>query len=102
MGTEAEKLRIMDISKSKGEKEGWIMGKVMVKAKIKIARGINIEVMGREAEVECVVEAPGTQILLGQMPLEAMDLIVDPKTGKLMPRLESPDMPLIDILRVEV
>ncbi len=67
-----------------------------------IARGINIEVMGREAEVECVVEAPGTQILLGQIPLEAMDLIVDPKTGKLIPRPESPDMPLIDILRVEV
>ncbi len=67
-----------------------------------IARGINIEIMGREAEVECVVEVRGTQILLGQIPLEAMDLIVDPKTGKLMPRLESLDMPLIDILRVEV
>ncbi|NQE53630.1 hypothetical protein C5S29_08550 [ANME-1 cluster archaeon GoMg3.2] len=58
--------------------------------------------MGREAEVECVVEARGTQILLGQIPLEAMDLIVDPKTGKLMPHPESPDMPLIDILMVEV
>ena len=33
MGTEAEKLRIVDISKSKGEKEGGVMGKVMVKAK---------------------------------------------------------------------
>ena len=59
---------------------------------------INIEVIGREALVECVVEVPGTQILLGQIHLEAMDLIVDPKTGKLMPRLESPDTPLIDIL----
>lgn len=167
MGTEAEKIRIVDIVKSKGEKEEGIMGKVVVKAKMKnfvddelairgllkpeevrvvekevlvdtgatmltlpeevveelgltrgrfitasyadgskkrrqIARGINIEVMGREAEVECVVEAQGTKILLGQIPLEAMDLIVDSKTGKLMPRPESPDTPLIDILKVEV
>ena len=72
------------------------------KKRRQIARGINIDVMGREAEVECVVEASGTRILLGQIPLEAMDLIVDPKSGKLMPRLESPDTPLIDILRVDV
>jgi clan AA aspartic protease len=72
------------------------------KKRRQIARGINIEVVGREAEVECVVEARGTRILLGQIPLEAMDLIVDPKTGKLMPRPESPDMPLIDILRFSV
>jgi predicted aspartyl protease len=72
------------------------------KKRRQIARGINIEVMDREAEVECVVEAPGTRILRGQIPLEAMDLIVDPKTGKLMPRPESPDTPLIDILKVEV
>jgi predicted aspartyl protease len=72
------------------------------KKRRQIARGINIEVMDREAEVECVVEAPGTRIPLGQIPLEAMDLIVDPKTGKLMPRPESPDTPLIDILKVEV
>jgi clan AA aspartic protease len=68
------------------------------KKKRQIARGITIEVMGREAEVECVVEVRRTRILLGQIPLEAMDFIVDPKTGKLMPRPESPDMPLIDIL----
>ena len=65
-----------------------------------IARGINIEVMGREAEVECVVEAKGARILLGQIPLEVRDLIVDPKTGKLMPHPESPDTPLIDILKL--
>ncbi len=72
------------------------------KKRRQIAIGINIEVMGREAEVECMVEAPGTQILQGQIPLEAMDLIIDPKTGKLMPRPDTPDTPLIDILWVEV
>ena len=72
------------------------------KKRRQIARGINIEVMGREALVECVVEERGAQILLGQIPLEAMDLIVDLKAGKLMPRPESPDMPLIDILSLGV
>ena len=52
--------------------------------------------------MECVVEARETQILLGQIPLEAMDFIVDPKSGELMPRPESPDMPLIDILGGEI
>jgi predicted aspartyl protease len=68
------------------------------KEKKQIAGVVVLAVVGREALVECVVEARGTRILLGQIPLEAMDLIVDPKTGKLMPRPESPDMPLIDIL----
>jgi hypothetical protein len=54
--------------------------------------------MGREAEAECVVEARGNRILLGQISLEAMDFIVDPKRGKLVPRPESPDIPLIDVL----
>jgi len=51
--------------------------------------------------VDCVIESGG-RILIAQIPLEAMDLIVNPKTGKLMPRPESPDMPLIDILRLGV
>lgn len=40
--------------------------------------------------------------LIGQIPLEEMDLIVDRKTGNLIPRPESPDMPLIDIFKFKV
>ena len=54
--------------------------------------------MDREALVDCVIE-PAGRILIGQIPLEEMDLIVDPKTGNLIPRPESPDMPLIDIFK---
>jgi len=165
MGTEVEKIRIADISKSKGEEEEGTLGKVMLEAKMEnfvdkelarrgllkpeevremekealvdtgatmltlpekiveelgltrggfvtanyadgtkkrrqIGRGIIITIMGREALVDCVIE-PAGRILIGQIPLEEMDLIVDPKTGKLMPRPESPDMPLIDILSLE-
>lgn len=85
----------MDISKSKGEEEEGIMGKIMVKAKMKnfvdedlARRGLLKQEEVREEEKEG---------LIGQIPLEEMDLIVDPKTGNLIPRPESPDMHLIDV-----
>jgi clan AA aspartic protease len=67
------------------------------KEKRGIARGVIVEIQGREAEVEAVVEAPGTKLLIGQVPLEVMDLTVDPKAGTVGPRPESPDAPLIEI-----
>ncbi|MBA7651305.1 hypothetical protein ES703_59122 [subsurface metagenome] len=66
--------------------------------KRKVARGVIIEINGREAEVECVVEENYNKILIGQIPLEYMDIHVDCKSGKLVPNPLSPDMPLIDIL----
>ena len=125
MGTEAEKIRIVDISKSKGEKEGAVKKEALVdagatvltlpeeivaglgltrggfvtasyadgtKKRRQIGRGVIIEIMGREALVDCVIE-PAGRILIGQIPLEEMDLIVDTKSGKLMPCPESPDTP---------
>lgn len=62
-----------------------------------MARGVVIEIIGRDALVDAVVEAPGAKLLIGQVPLEVMDLIVDPKTGTVGPRPESPDTPLIEI-----
>lgn len=62
-----------------------------------IAQGIILEVQGRVAEGEALVEATGTKVLIGQVPLEVMDLIVDPKTQTVGPRPESPDAPLIEI-----
>jgi len=62
-----------------------------------VVAGIRIEIGGREARVEAIVEATGTKVLVGQVPLEVMDLVVDPKTGTIGPRPESPDTPLIEI-----
>jgi len=62
-----------------------------------IARGIIVEVQGREAEVEALVQAAGTQALIGQVPLEVMDWTVDLKSRTLNPRPESPDAPLLEI-----
>ncbi|MBW8050415.1 MAG: clan AA aspartic protease [Cytophagales bacterium] len=66
-------------------------------AKKGVARGIMIEILNRTTEVECVIEKEGTKTLIGQIPLEALDLYVDCKKGRLVPRPESPDMPMIDL-----
>ena len=63
-----------------------------------LAYGAMIEILGRRTETTVVVQKSGTDILIGQIILEALDLIRDPKRGILTPRPESPDMPLIELL----
>ncbi len=69
------------------------------KKKKKIADGILIEFsdFDRDATVRCVVENRGTQILIGQIPLEYTDLHVNCVKEKLQVNPESPDMPLVEI-----
>lgn len=70
------------------------------KEKRGIARGVVIEIMGRDALVEAIVEAPAANMLIGQVPLEVMDLITDPKAGTVGPRPDSSDAPLIELYEV--
>jgi clan AA aspartic protease len=63
-------------------------------------RGVSLELLGREMSCDALVEAAGTTPLIGQIPLEELDLIVDPKNKSLAVNPESPDMPLLDLLRV--
>ncbi len=67
------------------------------KANRGLARGIVVEILGRDASVDAIVEPAGAKVLIGQVPLEVMDLVVDPKKGTIGPRPESPDSPLIEI-----
>jgi hypothetical protein len=62
--------------------------------------GIRIDVRGRNAVISALVGAAGSTPLLGQIPLEEMDFIVDPKSRELRPNPASPDVPLLDLLRV--
>ena len=62
--------------------------------------GIRIDVRGRNAVISALVGAVGSTPLLGQIPLEEMDFIVDPKSRELRPNPASPDAPLLDLLRV--
>lgn len=58
--------------------------------------GIRITVLGRDAAVNALVDAPGTTPVMGHVPLTALDLYVDPVSGKLRPDPASPNEPLFD------
>jgi clan AA aspartic protease len=78
--------------------------------KARYARGIvievewvgnmRIEILGRQMTTDALVLPAGATPLIGQIPLEALDLIVDPKSRELRVNPESPDMPLLDLMRV--
>jgi clan AA aspartic protease len=59
---------------------------------------IRITILGRETVTNALVEDAGTTPLVGQIPLEELDLIVDPKSHDLRVNPDSPDAPLLDVL----
>lgn len=60
-----------------------------------VARLLTVKVANRSMECDCVVNPPTTEPLLGQIILERLDLLVDCKEGKLVPRPESPYLPML-------
>ena len=59
---------------------------------------VTVEILGREMHCDALVEAAGTTPLIGQIPLEALDLVVDPRTRDVTVNPASPDMPMMDLL----
>ena len=59
--------------------------------------GLLIEVLGRQMSLEALVMPRGTIVLLGQIPLEGLDLVVRPRTRDVMPNPAHPDGPIMDI-----
>lgn len=60
--------------------------------------GVKTEIRGREAVVSALVGPVGSTPLIGQIPLEEMDFVVDPKSRELRPNPASPDAPILDLL----
>jgi hypothetical protein len=52
---------------------------------------IKVDIMGRD----CVTAAAvmGDQVLLGAIPMEAMDMVIHPRSRQIMPNPESPGIP---------
>jgi clan AA aspartic protease len=67
-------------------------------ARIPWVSGVMLEVLGRGTVFNALVEAAGTTALIGQIPLEELDLIVDPKSREVRVNPASPDAPLLEIL----
>jgi clan AA aspartic protease len=62
--------------------------------------GIKLTILGRDMFTDALVAAAGTTPLIGQIPLEELDLLVDPKSRELRVNPASPDAPLLDALKV--
>ena len=60
--------------------------------------GAFIEILGRGMSCDALVTPAGTTPLIGQIPLEALDLVVDPKSRDVHVNPASPDMPLLDLM----
>ncbi len=63
-----------------------------------IYRVVTVEIQGRSGDFDVLAESPGSQPLIGQIVLEQLDLVVNPRTQTLTPNPQSPDMPMIEIL----
>jgi len=62
--------------------------------------GLVIEILGRHFVSSAFVLPAGATPLLGLIPLEALDLVVNPRTQEVSVNPASPDIPLLDLLRV--
>jgi hypothetical protein len=58
---------------------------------------VRLEILGRDMTCDALVEPAGTTALIGQIPLEGLDLVVDPKSREVTVNPASPDSPLMDL-----
>ena len=81
-----------------------LIGEVSVKyaddrtARKSVARGVRVEILGREAIFDAIVEEMG-QTLIGMSVLEELDLWPDPQRRELTTNPSSPDVPLYNLLK---
>jgi clan AA aspartic protease len=69
------------------------------KSELKSIYGVvTIEIKGRTGNFDVLAEAEGAQSLIGQVVLEILDLVVEPRTRTLIPNPQSPEMPMVEIL----
>ena len=62
-----------------------------------VAGPVTVKVGSRTTNVNCVVGPPNSEPLMGQIVLETLDLLTDCVSQKLVPRPESPFLPLLKL-----
>jgi clan AA aspartic protease len=60
---------------------------------------LHISILGRDMSCDALAAPEGTTALIGQIPLEALDLVVDPRSQELRTNPAHPDGPLMYALR---
>jgi clan AA aspartic protease len=89
----AEVLGLAELKRSKAKlADGTI-------AEFRVVTDLMIEICGRKMACDALVLPAGAEPLIGQIPLEGLDLVVDPKSRDVAVNPASPDMPLFDLLR---
>ncbi len=63
----------------------------------RVVGSVYLEIAGRHGDFDAIAENRGTMPLIGQVVLEELDLIVDPRSKEVRPDPDSPDMPTVDI-----
>jgi len=59
---------------------------------------VTLELKGRSGTFDVLAEDVGSQPLIGQVVLEVLDLVVDPRSRRLTPNPASPDAPMVEVL----
>ena len=72
------------------------------KIELDLAGGLELTVAGRTVTTDCLVGPPGCTPLIGQIVMEALDLIADPVKRTLTVRPESPYLPTLNLKRLLV
>ncbi|HEX6764739.1 MAG TPA: retropepsin-like aspartic protease [Polyangiaceae bacterium] len=67
-------------------------------AEVGLASDLRFEMLGREMPCDAYVLPVGAQPLIGQIQLEALDLIVDARAQEVRVNPEHPDGPILDLL----
>jgi clan AA aspartic protease len=67
---------------------------------VPIVDEFEIEILGRRMTCDALVMPAGSTPLIGQIPLERLDLVVNPKSREVTVNPLSPDTPRVDALRV--
>ncbi|MGD2086347.1 MAG: hypothetical protein PVH61_09210 [Candidatus Aminicenantes bacterium] len=55
---------------------------------------MKFELMGRQTECRVLIKKPGAPVLVGQIPLEDLDFLIDMTKEDLVVNPESPFMPM--------
>ena len=62
-----------------------------------VAGPVTVQIGNRFTNADCIIGPPASEPLIGQIVLEALDLVADCGNRTLAPRPESPDTPLLKL-----
>ena len=63
----------------------------------RVAGPVTVQIGNRFMNADCIIGPPSSEPLIGQIVLEALDLVADCGSRTLAPRPESPDTPLLKL-----